>query len=56
VNFREIDKVRRLFGLGESATLKEIKTAYRRLAHHNPVKCSWITAINADTTSGRMTF
>jgi len=32
-SFEEIDEARRLFGLDESATLKEIKEAYRRLAH-----------------------
>jgi len=34
VNFNEIDEARRLLGLGEAATLKEIRSAYRRLAHH----------------------
>jgi len=39
VNFNEIDEARRLLGLDEAATLKEIKTAYRRLAHrHHPDK------------------
>jgi len=33
VNFNEIDEARRLLGLGEAATLKKIKSAYRRLAH-----------------------
>ena len=32
-DFNEIDKARKLLGLGETATLKEIKEAYRRLAH-----------------------
>jgi DnaJ-class molecular chaperone len=32
-NFLEIDEARRTLGLGETATLKEIKGAYRRLAH-----------------------
>ena len=36
-SFVEIDEARRLLGLGEAATLKEIKSAYRRLAHrHHP--------------------
>ena len=41
-NFDEIDEARRVLGLGDSATLKEIKRAYRRLAHrHHPDKhCS----------------
>jgi DnaJ-class molecular chaperone len=38
-NFEEIDEARKLLGLGETATLKEIKNAYRRLAHeHHPDK------------------
>jgi DnaJ-class molecular chaperone len=37
--FEEIDEARRLLGLGEIATLKEIKGAYRRLAfRHHPDK------------------
>ena len=36
-NFDEIDEARRLLGLGDAATLKEIKSAYRKLAHrHHP--------------------
>lgn len=31
-SFEEIDRARRLLGLGEAATLKEIKQAYRRMA------------------------
>ena len=34
-NFDEIDEARRLLGLGETATLKEVKSAYRTLAHHH---------------------
>jgi DnaJ-class molecular chaperone len=34
-NFLEIDEARKLLGLGQAATLKEIKDAYRRLAHHH---------------------
>ena len=34
-SFAEIDETRRLLGLGEVATLKEIKSAYRRLAHRH---------------------
>ena len=34
-NFEDIDEARRLLILGEAATLKEIKSAYRRLAHHH---------------------
>ena len=32
-DFAEIDEARKLLGLGEEATLKEIKKAYRTLAH-----------------------
>ena len=36
-NFEEIDKARKLLELGEVASLGDIKTAYRRLAHrHHP--------------------
>ena len=40
-NFKEIDEARRLLGLGEVATLEEVKSVYRRLAHrHHPDKHS----------------
>jgi DnaJ-class molecular chaperone len=35
VDFDKIEEARRLLGLGEAATLKEIKRAYRTLAHHH---------------------
>lgn len=36
-SFEEIDQARKLLGLGEFATLKEIKRAYREMAfHHHP--------------------
>ena len=36
IDFEEIDKARRILGLGEKATLREIKNAYREKAkkHH----------------------
>jgi DnaJ-class molecular chaperone len=38
-NFDDIEEARKLLGLGEAATLKEIKKAYRTLAHrHHPDK------------------
>ena len=38
-NFDDIEEARNLLGLGETATLKEIKIAYRTLAHrHHPDK------------------
>lgn len=37
--FEQLDEARKLLGLGESATLAEIKSAYRKLAHrHHPDK------------------
>ena len=33
--FKEIDEIRRLLGLNEVAILKEIKRAYRMLAHRH---------------------
>jgi hypothetical protein len=39
-DFEQIDGARRLLGLGEAATLKQIKRAYRRLAaQYHPDKC-----------------
>jgi DnaJ-class molecular chaperone len=36
-NYNEIDEARRVLKLGESATLREIKRAYRKLARrHHP--------------------
>ena len=36
-SFEEIDGARRLLGLGQNATLKEIKQAYRRMVkRHHP--------------------
>jgi DnaJ-class molecular chaperone len=38
-NFKEIEEARKLLNLDEEATLKEIKKAYRTLAHrHHPDK------------------
>jgi len=34
-NFDEIEEARKLLGLSEEATLKELKSTYRRLAHHH---------------------
>ncbi len=49
-NYDEIEEARKTLGLGEEATLKEIKKAYRKLAHrHHPDK------LTEDDTSGRET-
>jgi hypothetical protein len=38
-DFNDIDEARKLLGLDEAATLKEIKSAYRKLSHrHHPDK------------------
>ncbi len=40
VDYEQIDWARRLLGLGESATLEEIRQAFRRLARrYHPDKC-----------------
>jgi DnaJ-class molecular chaperone len=40
-NFNEIEEARKLLGLGEAATLKEIKSAYRHMARrYHPDKLS----------------
>ena len=40
-NFNEIDEARKLLGLGDTAKLKEIKSAYRKMAHrYHPDKNS----------------
>jgi len=39
-NFDQIDEARRLLGLGEAATLKQIKAAYKRAANrYHPDRC-----------------
>jgi DnaJ-class molecular chaperone len=54
-NFIEIDEARKALGLIESATLKEIKRAYRRLAHrHHPDKRSGTTGEETDETMKRL--
>jgi DnaJ-class molecular chaperone len=47
VDFEEIEEARKLLGLGEAATLKEIRSAYRRLAHqHHPDKIDGVSENN----------
>jgi DnaJ-class molecular chaperone len=49
-NFNEIEEARKLLGLGEEATLKEIKRAYRTLAHrHHPDKHGNVGGESAET-------
>ena len=39
-NFEQISEARKLLGLGETATTKQIKAAYRRAAHrYHPDRC-----------------
>lgn len=54
-NFTELDEARRLLELGGVATLKEIKSAYRRLAHrYHPDKHSGATAEEAEEVMKRL--
>jgi curved DNA-binding protein CbpA len=54
-NFVEIDEARRLLGLGEAVTLKEVKTAYRRLAYrHHPDKHSGATGEETEEMMKRL--
>jgi len=40
-NFEQVDKARRVLELGETASLKEIKQAYRRMAfRYHPDRCA----------------
>lgn len=49
-NFNEIEEARKLLGLGEAATLKEIKRAYRTLAHrHHPDKLGGDDSTESET-------
>jgi len=49
-NFDEIEEARKLLGLGEAATLKEIKKAYRTMAHrHHPDKLGGDDSTKSET-------
>ncbi|MFA5156690.1 MAG: DnaJ domain-containing protein [Candidatus Omnitrophota bacterium] len=40
-NFKQIDEARKILGLGEEASIEEIKEAFRRLAlKYHPDRCS----------------
>jgi DnaJ-class molecular chaperone len=54
-NFMEIDEARKVLGLSEAATLKEIKRAYRTLAHrHHPDKHSDAASEETEETMKRL--
>jgi DnaJ-class molecular chaperone len=54
-NFTQIDEARKILGLSEAATLKEIKRAYRRLAQrHHPDKHSDVTNEKTEETMKRL--
>ena len=54
-NFNEIEEARKLLGLGEAATLKEIKRAYRTLAHrHHPDKHSSVASKETEETMKKL--
>ena len=54
-NFTEIDEARKVLGLSEAATLKEIKRAYRTLAHrYHPDKHSNAVGEGAVETMKRL--
>ena len=54
-SFAEIEEARKLLGLSETATLKEIKSAYRRIAHrHHPDKRGSGTKANSEETMKRL--
>ena len=49
-NFNEIEEARKLLELGEAATLKEIKRAYRALAHrYHPDKLGGDDSTESET-------
>ena len=54
-NFNEIEEARKLLGLGEAATLKDIKRAYRTLAHrYHPDKHNGIASEETQITMKRL--
>ncbi len=54
-DFNEIEEARKLLGLGEAATLNEIKRAYRTLAHrHHPDKHSRAASEETEETMKRL--
>jgi DnaJ-class molecular chaperone len=54
-NFTEIDEARKVLGLSEAATLREIKRAYRTLAHrYHPDKHSSAASEETKETMKRL--
>lgn len=54
-NFDQIDEARRLLGLGETATPKQIKSAYRRAANrYHPDKCKDRDRAKCDEMMGKI--
>ena len=54
-NFNEIDKARRLLELGEKATSKEIKSAYRKMAfRYHPDKHTSADSPECEETMKRL--
>ena len=48
-DFDQIDAARRLLGLGEAATLKQVKAAYKRTANrYHPDRCKEIDKAKCD--------
>ena len=49
IDFDKIDEARQLLGLDETATLKQVESAYRRLSNrYHPDKCKDTSAINCE--------
>ena len=53
--FEETDEARKLLGLGETASLKEIQQAYRNMAlHHHPDKNNGDASINQEVAMKKL--
>jgi len=48
-DFNQIDEARRLLGIGETATLKQVKAAYKRIANrYHPDRCEEVDKVKCD--------
>jgi hypothetical protein len=48
-DFDQIDAARRLLGLGEAATIKKVKAAYKSTAnHYHPDRCKEVDKVKCD--------